>query len=78
MGGVEIRTGLFVHFLHRHRWDTMIILEEGNLPHPQFPRCEFLVPWEALNGSHTNTTQCTKGVDHKRQSLELEEIRAIT
>ena len=29
----------------------MVILEEGNLPHPRCPLCDMLVPWRALNGT---------------------------
>ena len=29
------RTAMRVHFLHRHVLDTVVILEEGNLPHPR-------------------------------------------
>ena len=27
----------------------MVILEEGNPPHPQCPLCSMLVPWRSLN-----------------------------
>ena len=37
-------------FFHRHIWDTVIILEEGNLPQQRCPRCDMLVPWRAFNG----------------------------
>ena len=43
-GQAAMRTAIRVHFLHRHVRDTMIILEEGNLPHPHFPRCDIMVP----------------------------------
>ena len=36
-------------FPTRHVLDTVVILEEGNLPHPWFPQCEMIVPWRALN-----------------------------
>ena len=49
------------HSYHWHAQDTMIILEKGNLPHPQCPRCDMLFTWRALNGRHLNTSQCTKG-----------------
>ena len=53
----------------------MIILEEGNISHPQGPRCEMLLPCKALNDRHTNTTQCEKGVERKRCHLVAEDIR---
>ena len=44
-----------VHLWHQHIRDTMVILEEGNLPHPRFPLCGMLVPWKDLNGTHRRT-----------------------
>ena len=29
------RTAMLVHFLHLHVWDTVVILDKGNLPHPR-------------------------------------------
>ena len=40
----ETMKAMGVHFLHRHVWDTILILEEGNPPHPRCPRCEIMVP----------------------------------
>ena len=57
------RMELRVYFFHRHVRDTVLILEESNLPHPQCPCCDMLVPWKAFNGRHTTTSQCTKGAD---------------
>ena len=34
------RAAMWVHFVHRHVHDTVLILEEGNLPLPQCPRCD--------------------------------------
>ena len=53
----------------------MIILEEGNLPHPRCPRCDMFVPWRALNGRHKNTEMCRGGVDNKRRRLAEAEVR---
>ena len=50
-------------------------MEEGNSPHPWFPRCDMLVPWQELNGKNTTTAQCAKGVERKRQQMEKEEMR---
>ena len=33
------RAAMWVHFVHRHVHDTVVILEEGNLFLPRFPRC---------------------------------------
>ena len=63
-----------VHFLHRHVWDTAIILEEGNIPHPQFPWCDIMVPWKALNGQHVTTSQCAKGKEWKKRQMAKEDM----
>ena len=55
------RTVMIVHFLHRDIWDTVIILEEVNLPHPWYTRCDVLVPCKDLNGRHLTTAHCEKG-----------------
>ena len=49
------RMAMRVHFFHGHIRDTVIILEEGNLPHPRCSWCNILVPWQALNGRHLVT-----------------------
>ena len=67
-----------VHFWNRHVRDTVVILEEGNLPHPQCPLCDMLVPWQSLNGSHNCTSQFNKGAERKRRRLAAEEERAET
>ena len=64
-----------INSLHRNFWDTVIILEEGNLPHPRCPRCDMLVSCKSLNGRHVTTAQCTKGVERKRRRLVEEEMR---
>ena len=43
-GRVATRTSMQVQFWHRHVHDTMIILEEDNLPHSWCPLCNMLVP----------------------------------
>ena len=75
-----MRSGLRVHFLHQNVRDIVVILEEGNPPHPQFPRCDIMVPWSALNGHHPNISQCAKGAERKwkRCGLAAEEMREIT
>ena len=64
-----------VHFVHRNVQDTMVILEEGNLPHQQCPRCDLQVPRKALNGRHLGTAQCKKGAERKRRRLAQMETR---
>ena len=70
--------GLQVDFVHHHVRYIVIIVEYGNLPHPQFPCCKILVPWEALNSRHRNTTHCTIGAGRKLRRLVAEESREST
>ena len=55
--------------------DIVIILEEGNLPHPRCTNCDMFVPWRALNGFHKSTEMCKGGSDKKRQQLAEAEVR---
>ena len=72
------RTAMRVKFIHRHIQDTVVILEEGKLPQPQFPRYEMLVPWRALNMRHPATAQCARGSKRKQRRLEEEELQEST
>ena len=58
--------------------DTVIILEEGNLPHPRCENCNMLVPWRSLNGRHKDTAMCRSGAERKRRRDTEAEIREIT
>ena len=69
------RTAMRVHFWRRHVRDIVIILKEGNLPHPRFPRCEMFVPWRSLNGSNKSKEMCRGGADKKRRRLAEAEVR---
>ena len=64
-----------MHFVHRHVQETVVMLEEGNLPHPRCPRCDMQVPRKALNGRHLGTTQFAKGVERKQRWLSETETR---
>ena len=50
-GQAATRMEMRVHFLHQNVLDTVVILEEGNLPHPWY----MLVPRRTLNGRHPAT-----------------------
>ena len=63
---------MWVHFFHRHVRDTVIILEEVNLPHPRYPRCDMLFPWWALNGWYITTAHFSKGAERKQQWMVKE------
>ena len=64
-----------VHFLHRHVLYTVVILEEGNLPHTRCPQCNMLVSYHILNGRHPATTQYTRGAGRKRRRLAGADLR---
>ena len=50
------RAAMRVHFVHRHVHNTVVILEEVNLPLPGCPRCDLQVSRKALNGRHLETS----------------------
>ena len=75
LGRAGTRTEMRVHFWRRHMRDIVIILEEGNLPHPRCPQCNMLVPWRALNGCHKNTEICRSGSEKNRRRLSEAEVR---
>ena len=64
-----------VQFVQRHVQDTVVMLEEGNSPHPWCTRCEMQVPWKALNGRHLGTEQCAKREERKIWRLAQTETR---
>ena len=63
------RAAMWVHFVHRHVHDTVVILEEGNLPLPQCPRFDLQVSRKALNRRRLGTSQCRTGTERKRRRL---------
>ena len=77
-GRAGTRTAMRVHFWRRHVRDTVIILEEGNLPHPRCEECDMLVPWRSLNGRHKDTEMCRSGAIKKRRREIETEIREST
>ena len=68
-GQVSTRTAMKLHFWNQNVIDTVVILEEGNLPHPRCPLCDMMVPWKALNGTHRHTAQCIQVAKRKRRQL---------
>ena len=64
-----------LHFVHRNVNDTVVMLEEGNLPLPRYPRCDLQVTRKALNGRHLVTLQCKKGAERKQRRLAETETR---
>ena len=64
--------------MHRNVHDTVVLLEEGNLPLPRFPRCDLQVSRKALNGRHLETNQCRTGAERKLLRLAAVEGEAAT
>ena len=72
LGRTATRMAMQVHFSQRNVWDTLFILEEGNLPYPWCPHWKILAPWCDLNGRHLSTAQCARGADRKQRRLAEE------
>ena len=68
-GKMTIRANLWSPFVHRPMWDTIVILEEGNLPQPRFSDCDMFVPWKTLNFRHSTTTLCVWGAEQNCNRL---------
>ena len=77
-GRAGTRTAMRMHFCSRNVRDIVIILEEGNLPHPRCSRFDMLVPWRALNGRLLSTVMCRKGAERKRRRMAEAELRYST
>ena len=74
-GRVATRKAMWAHFVHRHVLDTVVMLEEGNFPHPRCAKCNMQVPRWELNRCHPWTAQCAKGAERKRRRLAETETR---
>ena len=74
----ETRAAMRVHFVHRRVHDTVVLLEEGNLPLPRCPRCDLQVSRKALNGRHLETNQCRTKAERKLRRLAAAEGEAAT
>ena len=77
-GVSETRAAMRVHFVHRHVHDTVVILEEGNLPLPRCPRCSMQVSRRAHNGRHLETNQCKTGAERKQRRLAAAEVETAS
>ena len=70
-----MHTNLRIHFVPHPVRDIIVIMEEGNRPHPLCPYCNMFVLWVALNYRHPNNNFFTQGEDQKRQRLVKEGTR---
>ena len=77
-GVLATQAAMRAHFVHRHVHDTVVILEEGNLPLPRCPWCDLQVSRKALNGRHLGTSQCRTGTERKRRRLAEAEMRVTS
>ena len=77
-GVLATRAAMRVHSVHWHVHNTVVILEEGNLPLPRFPRCDLQVSRKAINGLHLGTSQCRTGTERKRRRLAEAEMRVTS
>ena len=55
--------------------DTIVILEEGNLPYPRCPQYDMFVSHKDLNGWHMKTAFFRQVSERKRCRLAEEEAR---
>ena len=65
---------MWVHFVHRNVLDTVVMLEEGNSPHPRCAWCDMQLPQRALNGRKLGTAQCLKGAEHQAEAETRENL----
>ena len=72
-GTAYSQINLQVHFVCRHPKYTIVILKEGNQPHPWCPQCGMFVPQEAPNWSHPTSVMCWRGTERKQRRLLVEE-----
>ena len=77
-GRARTCTAMKVHFWRQYVQDIVIILEDGNLPHPRCSRCDMMVPWRNLNGKHKDTVMCRSGAERKRRILAEIELQEST
>ena len=66
-----ILTNLWVHFVHCHVRDIVVILEEGNQSHPQCPKLNMFMPWQDHNGNNSTTELCKRIDEHEHKNLDL-------
>ena len=69
-------TNLRINSVHCHVWNIIVIMKEDNLPQPQCPGCNIVLPWLTLNKRHPNTALCTGGAKRNHWSLAEEEAWA--
>ena len=51
---------LWVQFLHQHVWYMLVVLEKRNHLLPRCTKCDMVVTWMTLNGSHQSIEICAR------------------
>ena len=73
VGGYEGRatthTNLWIHFIHCHVRNTVLILVEYNCPHSCYLACDIFVTWAALKLRHPVMGFYSQGAEKKRNCL---------
>ena len=64
--------------MHRHVWDMLLVMEEGNHPLLKFTKCDMFVTWWELNGNHQATVMCARGAERWMKRLQDEEAGLST
>ena len=77
-GTAYSRTNLQVHFAYQNPRDSIVVMVEGNEPHPLCPQCDMFVPQEALNRVHPTSGMCRRGTERKRQRMVVKETTECT
>ena len=60
-GRAIIRTNLWLHFMHQHAEDTILVLNKGPGIHPQCEQCDMFTPRVVMAELHLVTTMCKIG-----------------
>ena len=63
---------LRVNFSHQHSQDSIVILEEGNQPHPRCLQFEIFFPQEALNW--VTSDMCWHGSKKEQRIMVVAEV----
>ena len=72
-GTSSSKTNLRLNFAYRHPQNIIVILEEGNKPHPRCFQCEMFVPQEAINQAHPTSAMCRSCRERNRSRLMVKE-----
>ena len=74
-GKATIWSVLRFHFVHRHVWKMLVVLDERSHPLPLCPKCDTFVTCRELNRYHQATDMCARGAKRKLKQLQEEEMR---